>query len=366
MYNSTQFTAEYKFEPERRGMQALIALTADGFTFKTAESPQWQFIKMTEIVGMHTYNKHNVVINFGAFPYQSLTCRDEQFLAALKENMTSYPMVANLFKDPKSTFVKLMVVLGGGIVGLILLAYFFLLPWMVKTATNNFPAEYEQKLGKIMFDQVKASEKSDSVKSKLLNDFFDSLHFEKEYKAEILCVSKKEVNAYAMPGGYIVVYDEIINKMNSSEELAGLLAHEYSHVTLKHTLKSIINKIGLTALLQIIFGGTDSAIIGVLSNQTSELGHLQYSRQLEKDADENGFKLMKKQQLNPRGMISLFERLNEVSDTNIPAILSTHPLPDERIKEIENLIQHDIYTPKKNLELDTIFTSLKSPITSIK
>jgi hypothetical protein len=52
MYNSTQFTAEYKFEPERRGMQALIALTADGFTFKTAESPQWQFVKMTEIVGM--------------------------------------------------------------------------------------------------------------------------------------------------------------------------------------------------------------------------------------------------------------------------------------------------------------------------
>jgi predicted Zn-dependent protease len=55
-----------------------------------------------------------------------------------------------------------------------------------------------------------------------------------------------------------------------------------------------------------------------------------------------------------------------VSDTNIPAILSTHPLPDERIKEIENLIQHDIYKPKKNLELDTIFTSLKSPKTSIK
>lgn len=210
-----------------------------------------------------------------------------------------------------------------------------------------------------MFDQVKTAEKWDAPKTKLLNIFFDSLHFTSKYNIEILCVKKEDVNAYALPGGYIVVYDGILKKMKSEEELAGLLAHEFSHIKLKHTLKSTFNSIGFSALLQIIFGGFDESVIGLLGNQTEQLRQLHYSRNLEQEADENGFNLMKEQQLDPHGMINLFERLKAESTDMIPSILSTHPLPAERINYIQALINKDKYVVKNNQALEVIFTRLK-------
>jgi predicted Zn-dependent protease len=162
-----------------------------------------------------------------------------------------------------------------------------------------------------------------------------------------------------MPGGYMVVYEGIIKKMKSEEELAGLLAHEFSHIQLKHTLKSTFNSIGFSALLQIIFGGFDDSVIGLLGNQTEQLRQLHYSRTLEQEADENGFNLMKAQQLDPKGMVNLFERLKAESNDIIPSILSTHPLPEKRINYIQALINKDKYEVKNNQALEVIFTRLK-------
>ena len=252
-----------------------------------------------------------------------------------------------------------MLVVGAIFIGLVLLAYFFLLPWMVNKAVENFPSDYENKFGKVMFDQVKASEKWDSTQTKLLNDFFESLHFKSNYNIEILCVKKDEVNAYAMPGGFIVVYEGILKKMKSEEELAGLLAHEFSHIKLKHTLKSTFNNIGFSALLQLVFVGFDESLIGLLGNQTEQLRQLHYSRTLEQEADENGFNLMKEQSLDPNGMVNLFERLKAESSNNVPSILSTHPLPEERINYIQDLISKNKFEVKNNKQLEVIFEKLK-------
>jgi predicted Zn-dependent protease len=157
----------------------------------------------------------------------------------------------------------------------------------------------------------------------------------------------------------MVVYDGIIKKMKSEEELAGLLAHEFSHITLKHTLKSTFNSIGFSALLQIIFGGFDDSVIGLLGNQTEQLRQLHYSRTLEQEADENGFYLMKAQKLDPNGMVNLFERLKSESSDIVPSILSSHPLPEERISYIQKLISNDKYLVKSNKELEDIFEKLK-------
>jgi predicted Zn-dependent protease len=163
-----------------------------------------------------------------------------------------------------------------------------------------------------------------------------------------------------MPGGFIVVYEGILKKMKSEEELAGLLAHEFSHIKLKHTLKSTFNNIGFSALLQLVFGGFDESLIGLLGNQTEQLRQLHYSRTLEQEADENGFNLMKEQRLDPNGMINLFERLKAESSNNVPSILSTHPLPNERISYIQKLINNDRYAVKKNNKLEIIFEQMKA------
>lgn len=360
MNNSNQFLGEYKASPNRAGEPVNITLKSTIIAYKTSNHAQWISIPIHQIIGMHTFNKSNVVINFGDYPYQSLTCRDEQFLKELKLHCYEYPIVANLFKNGKTTFIKLMLFITAFIVGLALITYFLLLPWMVNKAVENFPKDFEKKFGKVMFDQVKASEKWDASQTKLINNFFDSLQFKSNYNIEILYVKKEEVNAYALPGGYMVVYDGIIKKMKSEEELAGLLAHEFSHIKLKHTLKSTFNSIGFSALLQIIFGGFDESVIGLLGNQTEQLRELHYSRSLEQEADENGFKLMKEQQLDPKGMINLFERLKAESSDMIPGILSTHPLPEERIKYIQSLIQENKYPVKNNKSLQVIFEKMKA------
>jgi predicted Zn-dependent protease len=252
-----------------------------------------------------------------------------------------------------------MLVIGALFIGLALLTYFFLLPWMVNKAVENFPSDYEKKFGKVMYDQVKASERWDATQTKLINNFFDSLHFKSKYNIEILYVNKDEVNAYALPGGYMVVYDGILKKMKSEEELAGLLAHEFSHIKLKHTLKSTFNSIGFATMLQIVFGGFDESIIGLLGSQTEQLRQLHYSRTLETAADENGFNLMKEQNLDPKGMVNLFERLKAESNDIIPSILSTHPLPEERINYIQELISKNKFEVKNNKQLEVIFEKLK-------
>jgi flagellar basal body-associated protein FliL len=71
-----------------------------------------------------------------------------QFLNELKTQCYDQPIVANLFKNGKSTFIKLMLVIASIFIGLLLLAYFFLLPWMVNKAVENFPSDYEKKFGK--------------------------------------------------------------------------------------------------------------------------------------------------------------------------------------------------------------------------
>ncbi len=359
MNNSNQFLGEYKSSPNMSAEPVNITLSATNLAYKTPNNAQWISIPIGQIVGMHTFNTSNVVINFGEYPYQSLTCRDEQFLKELKIQCHDFPIVANLFKNSKSTFIKLMLVVGAIFIGLVLLAYFFLLPWMVNKAVENFPSDYEKKFGKVMFDQVKASEKWDSTQTKLLNDFFESLHFKSNYNIEILCVKKNEVNAYAMPGGFIVVYEGILKKMKSEEELAGLLAHEFSHIKLKHTLKSTFNSIGFATMLQIVFGGFDESIIGLLGSQTEQLRQLHYSRTLEQEADENGFNLMKEQSLDPNGMVNLFERLKAESSNNVPIILSTHPLPEVRINYIQDLISKNKFEVKNNKQLEVIFEKLK-------
>lgn len=353
------FSVEYKSSANALAAAANLSINENGFTLKIAQPLQTINFNFIEIAGIHRYNEKNVVVNFGAYPYQSFTCRDEAFLDFLKAHYKKEPLVAALFKNGKSTFVKYILILTSLIIGLIVLAYFFLLPFLVNKAVEHFPQEYEYKFGKAMFNQVQQSEKIDAYKTTLLNQLFDSLHFAGTNKVELLCVKKKEVNAYALPGGFIVVYDEIINKMQTSHELAGLLAHEYAHIKLKHTLKNAFNTVGFSLLVQIIFGGFDDSLLTMIGTQTEQLRELQYSRSLEKDADENGFTLMQKKQLDPNGMINLFERLNAESNVKIPSILSTHPLPEERINFIQKLIQENKYQVKNNNGLEVIFVQMK-------
>ncbi|MCW8131130.1 MAG: M48 family metalloprotease [Planctomycetota bacterium] len=140
------------------------------------------------------------------------------------------------------------------------------------------------------------------------------------------------VNAYAAPGGFIVINSGLILEAESAEEIAGVLAHEVAHAARRHCMHGLVEKAGAAALL---CAASDGESGGTLDWGLT-LSRLKFSRDCETDADLAGLDYLRRARIRPGGMLSFFERLSRASDaqglenagTNL---LSTHPLPAERL-----------------------------------
>ncbi len=146
----------------------------------------------------------------------------------------------------------------------------------------------------------------------------------------------KEVNAFALPGGIVVVNRGMIDAAASAEELAGVLAHEVQHVEQRHTLQQLIHAAGWAAVLAIALGDV-SAITAIVLHQ---LGNLRNSRKLETEADTEGMKALARAGIPLEGMATLFRKLQKEQERRGgegPALLSSHPATGERIADLEQL-----------------------------
>jgi beta-barrel assembly-enhancing protease len=157
-----------------------------------------------------------------------------------------------------------------------------------------------------------------------------------KYKYRWYVSEDKEVNAFALPGGIVVINAGLIRKAGSAEELAGVIAHEVQHVEHRHTLQQMIHAAGWAAVLAVALGDV-SAITAIVVHQ---LGNLRNSRKLETEADNEGMKALARAGIPFGGMPSMFKRLQEeekrVGD-DTPGLLSSHPATDERIADLERL-----------------------------
>jgi predicted Zn-dependent protease len=139
-------------------------------------------------------------------------------------------------------------------------------------------------------------------------------------------VDDPEVNAFALPGGFVTVNRGLLDAAESGDEVAAVLAHEMQHVLRRHSTQRMLRELGASAFLSALFGGTD---IAVPAKATHDFVSNAYDRAQESEADERGLALMLKAGLDPRGMSRFFERLAKAGLTP-PALLSTHPDPGDR------------------------------------
>jgi predicted Zn-dependent protease len=143
------------------------------------------------------------------------------------------------------------------------------------------------------------------------------------------------MNAFAVPGGQIVLMKGLLDKSESPDEAAGVLAHEMGHGIELHPETAIIRGVGLGAALQIMLGGTAG---GGLANVGLMLAQLGYSRDAERQADRHALELLKAAGIAPKGLGDFFTRIMKSSedDGSGPpsgmAWLRTHPLPAERVR----------------------------------
>ena len=177
-------------------------------------------------------------------------------------------------------------------------------------------------------------------------------------KPYFFLVKSGEINAFAGPGGYIGVNSQLILATENESELAAVMAHEMAHVRLHHLYRMIEHQKQmripmLASMLASMALGIINPAIGSGALMASLTGFTQdnisFVRSNEKEADRIGIDMLIKSGLDPRGMASFFKKMQQHSryyyTANIPAILRTHPLDEDRIAEAENRSLHLV---KKN------------------
>ncbi len=173
-----------------------------------------------------------------------------------------------------------------------------------------------------------------------------SLHF---YFA---VVDTQAINAFAMPGGYIIVTSGLIDLLDNEAELAAVLAHEIAHVNFKHHVKAIEKAQSATLLTDLaLFAGDvyqakegssdyyqNRAIAESLFNTTTTL----YSKGLERDdefhADSSAVTLLARSGYDPYAMAQVLQKLSVLNadDSNLQLLFNSHPHPTDRLSSIEN------------------------------
>jgi Zn-dependent protease with chaperone function len=211
---------------------------------------------------------------------------------------------------------------------LLLLAFFLLADDLAGWAAGRVSVQQEVALGDAGFAAMKPrlALRDDAAAAAMLRDLGARLTRGSVYTYRFHLVQDKSINAFAMPGGIVVVHSGLIAATRSPEELAGVLAHEVQHVELRHSLKSVMKQMGLSAVWAMVSGDLSSAMTG---KAAQHIMSLKFSRDAEREADASGLDALLRAGIDPAGMPAFFATL-EKAGAAPPALLSTHPASDAR------------------------------------
>ncbi|MBP6110380.1 MAG: M48 family metallopeptidase [Rhodocyclaceae bacterium] len=188
---------------------------------------------------------------------------------------------------------------------------------------------------------------------------------------EFFALRETNLNAFALPGGYIGVHTGLILAAQSESELAGVLSHEISHVTQHHIARmmvsssqgQIVSMIAMALAILAARGNSDATIGAIATGQAASIqNQLNFSRDFEREADRIGLDLLEKSGMDIRAMGTFFERLQKfgrVYDNNAPSYLRTHPLTTERIADMANRIE---VRPHKTVEDSLDFSLVRAKL----
>lgn len=219
-------------------------------------------------------------------------------------------------------------------------------------ALNPYTSDELDQLAKNFVQEIN---QSDSVEREpLANQYINQLGKKladaaRQPRPFFFLVKSNEINAFAGPGGHIGVNSQLILSTETESELAAVMAHELAHVRLHHLYRmmehqkqmripmmaSLLAAAALSVLNPALGSG---ALMGSLTGFSQD--NINFIRSNEKEADRIGIDMLIRSGLNPRGMIQFFRKMQLNSryyyTDNIPAILRTHPMDDDRISEAEN------------------------------
>lgn len=282
--------------------------------------------------------------------------RDMSILKSLKD--LGYPdLLQGIGQVRKGILHKRGLFLG--VLVALLLFLFFGIPVLtfygVEMVVKAIPTSLDQKLGDTAFSSMNLAPCKDPIVIDAVEKIVHRLSSQLKgspYQYRVQVVESETLNAFALPGGQMVVFTGLLKKAKGPDEVAGVLAHEIIHVQKRHGVKQLVRSIGAWIILQILFGDVTGASGLIVDNAESLIG-LKFGRDMEREADVLGFELMEKAQLDPSGLKQFFETVQLFEKTSPAAILSTHPLTQERIQYMDNRLKKiDSSHSQKPLDID--------------
>lgn len=168
---------------------------------------------------------------------------------------------------------------------------------------------------------------------------------------EIMIGKDRSINAFALPGGYFGLHLGLVGVVSTRDELASVLAHELTHVSQRHIARQIDKQnqqspwlLGAMILGAIAASKNPQAGSAVLagSQAVSAQSQLNFSRDMEREADRIGFAILQEAGMDVRGFIGMFDKLqaaNRINDSGSFPYLRTHPLTTERLGDMQSRLQ---------------------------
>jgi predicted Zn-dependent protease len=158
---------------------------------------------------------------------------------------------------------------------------------------------------------------------------------------EFVLFEDESANAFAMPGGKIVVFTGLLEHVDSDDELAAVIGHEIAHVQLKHANQRMSAEVirGIGAVVAVVGtqdmdSGDRNAVLAAYGIGTQVGILLPYSRHHESQSDRLGLMIAARAGFDPRAALTFWEKMGQANPNNFPEFLSTHPSSETRISEL--------------------------------
>jgi peptidase M48-like protein len=191
-----------------------------------------------------------------------------------------------------------------------------------------------------------------------------------EYPFEFHCVNDKAINAFALPGGYVFINRGAIEAADNEAQLAGVMAHELSHVALRHGTNQATKAQATEGILGIAGGLFGDTAGGALMTQLGAFAAggvlLRYSRTAESQADIMGTQVLYDAGYDPRAMAQFFEKLEaETKGKTPPEFFSDHPNPEHRVQRVDEEIEKLGGTPSSMKRDSVEFEAMKREVLAL-
>jgi len=337
------------FSPEAKGRILAGAIEIEGGALRFRTEHQTIALPFSGlIVRRGGHNAEQIFFEHPNYPGWSIYSSDEALLR--DHSLRSVPEFAGHLKSAERVkkripFPVLIGSLAASFFLLALVALFLARNRIIEAIVGKIPISWEQNWGEQIYSGVKAEGKilENSPWEGAVSNITSRLVpvVEKSgYTFEFHIMQDTNVNAFAIPGGHVVILTGLLESADSAEEVAGVLAHEIAHVTQRHSMRNMMQSAGLVVLVQSIFGDASGAA-AVLKEGSRVLLQQKFSRNFEREADDVGWDYLVQAKIDPEGMIRFFEKLKKIlaesgmgqMESSL-ALLNTHPATQERIDRL--------------------------------